>query len=360
MGIEQAFRSKIVPEQGIQVVDKSGKQRAFFPVNKSGKGSQNFTTEYEIMRGEFCRILYDASKTRVKYIFNKAVESFEETKNEVQVRYTDTCVEQFDLLVGADGQYSHIRRLMLGLNKPDAIYPLKDLYVAYFTCPLEKQENEEYIATSFFAPGRRGIMTRRNNPHELQVYIGCTTEMEKLENARRGDVKVEKEALAEIFEGAGWRTKELVAAMMGADDFYCERMGLVKLDSWSKGRVAVVGDAAYCPTANTGMGTTSAMVGAYILAGEIGRHCGDRRTTAGDNMKDLQAALKGYEEKFRPFMDQVQKGVSEGMNWPSNAFSIAVMNGLLGVASFFKVNMGKWMLREDVKGWDLPDYVELK
>jgi hypothetical protein len=90
--------------------------------------------------------------------------------------------------------------------------------------------------------------------------------------------------------------------MKDADEFYCERLGLVKVESWSRGRVALVGDAAYCPSANTGMGTTSSIVGAYILAGEIGRHCG----LGGDDTKDgLATALKAYEQKLRPFMDQV-------------------------------------------------------
>ena len=365
MGIEQAFRSKIAPEQGIQVGDKSGRRRAYFPVNDSGKGMQNFTTEYEIMRPDLCRLLHDAAKDRVNYIFNNSVETFEETRNKVHVRFTDARTEDYDLLVGADGQYSHVRRLMIGLDKPDALHSLKDLYVAYFTAPQEMAEKEGYMATLYLAPGRRGIMTRRHNPHEIQVYLGCTTDSEKLKNARRGDVKKEKEALAEVLEGAGWRSKEIVEAMMTADDFYCERMGLVKMDSWSKGRVVLVGDAAYCPTANTGMGTTCGMVGAYILAGEIGKHCGvslQADGTSQDNATDgLANALMAYDEKFRPFMDQVQKGVAEGSsNYPSTAFTIGILNGLLGLASFLKINLGKWMLKEDVKGWDLPDYAELR
>jgi 2-polyprenyl-6-methoxyphenol hydroxylase-like FAD-dependent oxidoreductase len=92
-------------------------------------------------------------------------------------------------------------------------------------------------------------------------------------------------------------------------------MGVVKLESWSHGRVTLVGDAAYCPSANTGMSTTSGIVGAYILAGEVGRHCGRsdiEDADAGDDTYDgLAIALKAYEQKFRPFIDQVQEGVLE-------------------------------------------------
>ncbi|KAH8592351.1 hypothetical protein B0O99DRAFT_244191 [Bisporella sp. PMI_857] len=363
MGLEQAFRSKSAPEQGIQIVDSSNTRRAFFPANKSGKGPQNFTTEFEIMRGDLCRLIYDATKDRTKYIFGTSVESFEEKDSAVEIRFADGKTNHFDLWVGADGVGSRTRKLMLGSGTADKFYPVKSgesaVYVAYFTIPRPLQKGDQYIATSYMAPGRRGVMTRRSNPDSLQVYLGCTSASERLKKARPGDMKEEKAALAEIFAGAGWQIPDIVKDMMDAGDFYCERMGLIKLDSWSRGRVVLVGDAAYCPSANTGMGTTSSMVGAYILAGEIGKHCGGL-ASGGDNKDGLTTAFKAYEEKFRPFMDQVQKGVLEsGSVYPSSAFGIAVINILLGVVSRFNFNLGKWILKEGVKDWDLPDYKEL-
>jgi hypothetical protein len=115
------------------------------------------------------------------------------------------------------------------------------------------------------------------------------------------------------------------------------------------------------------MGTTSALVGAYILAGEIGRHCGRPNredTNRGDDTNDgLTTALKAYEQKFRPFMDQVQKGVLEDSGWSgilSTAFGIEIMNCILEVASLPKVNIGKYFLKEDVKECDLPEYEEMR
>jgi len=122
----------------------------------------------------------------------------------------------------------------------------------------------------------------------------------------------------------------------------------------------LVGDAAYGPSTATGMGTTAAMVGAYILAGEIGRHCvgGGKEAKGG-----IEKALVAYEEKFRPFMDQVQKGINENTvtRLPSSAFGIAMINWVLGVASFFKFNVfGEWGLKEKVTNWELPEYEELQ
>jgi 2-polyprenyl-6-methoxyphenol hydroxylase-like FAD-dependent oxidoreductase len=367
MGLEKDFRSKLAPEQGLQIVDKSGRRRAYFPANRGSKGPQNFTTDFEIMRGDLCRLIYDATKDRAKYVFETSIESFQKKDSSVEVRFADCKTERFDLLVGADGQGSRTRKMMLGSDTADGFYPLGGggVYIAYFTIPKPIQEGEEYVATSYMAPGKRGMMIRRHSPHEIQVYLGCQNS-ERLKNVRRGDVKEEKKALAEIFQGAGWQTEEILKSLKDADDFYYERMGIVKLECWSRGRVTLVGDAAYCPCANTGMGTTSGIVGAYILAGEIGRHCGGSNREDADGRDDtndgLTTALKAYERKFRPFMDQVQKGVLEDSGWSgisSTAFGIAIMNCLFGVASLSRVNIGKYFLKEEVKGWDLPEYEEM-
>ncbi|RYP85934.1 hypothetical protein DL769_000871 [Monosporascus sp. CRB-8-3] len=356
MGLEKAFRALAAPEQGIQIVDSSGRRRAYFPANnKSGQGQQSFTSDFEIMRGDLCRLLYDATKDRTKYVFGTSVENFEEKDGSVEVRFADGKADRFDLLVGADGQWSRTRKIMLGPGAADCVYPL-GLYTAYFNIPRPIQEGEEYIATVYIAPGKRGIMTRRHSPHEIQAYVGCKTESERLENARPGDVKEEKEALAEILKGAGWETEEILKSMKDAEDFYLERMSVVRLESWSRGRVALVGDAAYCPSATTGMGTTCAVVGAYVLTGEIGRYCG-RDSAAGGITKDgLATALEAYRRNFEPFMQQVQKGIEARDLFPSSAWTISIMHVLVGLASFLRVDFGKYITRENIKGWGLPQY----
>lgn len=370
MGLEQAFRSKSAPEQGVQVVDSSGKRRAYFPANTSGKGVQSFTTEYEIMRGDLCHIIYDAAKDRAKYVFGTSIESFKNKDSSVEVQFADGKTEDFDLLVGCDGQGSCTRKMMLGSEKSekaDAFYPIKGDCAAYFTLPRPIQEGEGYMATTYMAPGRF-VMTRRHSPDQIQVYlISYTGDTERLKGVRRGDVKKEKETFVELFQGAGWETDDILESMKDVDDFYCERLGVVKMDSWTHGRVTLAGDAAYCPSVNTGMGTTSGIVGAYVLAGEIGRHCGSPNgedADGGNSSKDsLKAALKAYEEKFQPFMQQVQEGVLEDKGWEgmmSNQFGVTALNWFMAAASFFKVNIFKWMLKEDVKGWDLPEYEEIR
>lgn len=355
----------------MQVVDSTGRRRAYFPANKSGSGRQSLTSEFEIMRGDFCRLLYDAATTNKKpprYLFGTAVASFEQVSDSVEVRFENGNTDRFDLLVGADGQWSRTRRLLQGPGVPDGLRRLPGLCCAYFTMAQPVKPGEEYLATTYMALKRRGIMTRRHSPHELQILLSCKTDSGRLDKVPRGDVKQEKEFVADIFKGAGWITDDILKAMPVADDFYLERLGLVQLQSWSSGRVTLVGDAAHCPTVLSGMGTTCAMVGAYILAGEIGRYCRRGQQDAGsgaDEPDSLSAALKNYEQRYRPFVDHMQKGIPEKAEsqWSmsGSAFRIGVANCLMGLASLFKINIADiFGIRETVEGWKLPEYPNMQ
>ncbi|KAJ6442737.1 FAD binding domain-containingprotein [Purpureocillium lavendulum] len=367
MGLEEAFRAKSAPEQGLKIVDKSGRRWAYFPANKSGKGLQSFTTDYEIMRGDFCQLLYDATKSRARYMFNTSIASFTKTERDLHVSFENGEQGRFDLLIGADGQGSRTRKMMIQHDNPgaaDGFVPLGNSYSAYLTIPRPVQDGEEYLATFYTATKSRFIMTRRHSPHRVQVYLMCSNDSKQLQEAHRRDVDAEKNIFTEIFKGAGWQADDILRQLQTSDDFYCERMGLVKLDSWSRGRVALLGDAAYCPSANTGMGTTSAVVGAYILAGEIGRHCGAIGPAESDGQDGITAALDEYERKFRPFMDQVVKGISEESNlykyMPTGPIGIAALNCFMGLVAILRLNvLGEWVLKENVKDWTLPKYKEL-
>ncbi|KAI0970165.1 hypothetical protein F4678DRAFT_437705 [Xylaria arbuscula] len=365
MGLQAAFEARVAPEKGLQIVDKNGRRRAFFPSTVPGQSVQSFTTEFEIMRGDICRILHDAAVEHgTKFVFGTSIEKYEDKDSSVVVRFADGKTDSFDLVVGADGLNSRTRKMMVGPGADDGLRPLNGIISGYFTMPRPMQEGEDYLATVYMAPGNRGLMIRRSDPKSWQVYIGGKTNIFK--DVARGDIKAEKAGLTEMMRGAGWESENVVKALNTDNDFYLERMALVKLDRWFRGRVTLVGDAAWCPTANTGMGTTSSIVGAYILAGEISRHCGrgttkpSEKADTGDN---IAKALAAYDARFRPFMDQVQKGVGEGSDWGysllSSAFGITLMYFVAAVASFFRVNVGAMALKEQVKDWDLPDYEEL-
>ncbi|KAI1268840.1 hypothetical protein F5Y18DRAFT_169299 [Xylariaceae sp. FL1019] len=368
MGLQEAFNASCAPEEGIRLVDKWGKTKAFFPQNKSGSGTQNFTSEFEIMRGDLCQIMYDATKERTRYIFGNSIKSLTDDGRSVDVSFADGATETFDLVVGADGLNSRTRSMMLGGSKNDGVEPLDGVCVGYFSMPKPMQTGEQYLATAYIAPGNKGCMVRRAHPDKLQVYIGVGGNTNVFSKVPRNDIKAEKSALTEFFQGAGWEIPEILKSMNTDNDFYLERMALVKLDRWYRGNVALTGDAAWCPTANTGMGTTCAVVGAYMLAGEISKFCGrgDTSTTASSDIKpkdNISKALAAYDDNFRPFMDQVQKGVKASSGFGSSLLStslgISLIHVFFGVISYFKVNVGAMFLKEEIHDWDLPDYEEL-
>ncbi|OAA45359.1 C6 zinc finger domain protein [Cordyceps fumosorosea ARSEF 2679] len=263
MGLDAAFKAKAAPEQGMQVVDGAGRRLAYLAANTSGTGKQNFTSEYEIMRGDLCQLLQDASleRGRVKYLFGTFIKEFKDNKNGIAVTFSNDCVETFDLVVGADGQWSRTRRMMLGTTaSPDpALHLVPGMCAGYFTTPAAVKPGEGFDSTLYLPSRKRSVMTRRSDPSRLQVYMACSDPT--LQTAHRGDVEREKAAFTASYQGAGWRVPELVAGMQATDDFYCERVDLVKLDvgAWHRGRVVLLGDAAYYPSVLTGMGTTCAV-----------------------------------------------------------------------------------------------------
>ena len=383
MGVEQKIRAKCVPEEGLVLVDDTGRRRAFFAANKSGKGAQSMTSEFEIMRGDLCLVLHDAAVEKgARYHFGISARSLVEKDGSVEVELTNGRMERYDLVAGCDGQGSRVRRSILGDESVDgnamdsALTTLHDR-VAYFTVPRPIQEGEEYVATAYLMPDRRLLLMRRHNKDEMQVYLKArtTSGSGQLKNVKRGDVKAEKEAFAELFQGAGWRTDEAVKALRdGAEDFYCQHSGFVKMERWSRGHITLVGDAGYgCPS--DGFGTSVALLGAYVLAGEIGNYCHGRedassaatkREPEGRDIDDgVLLALKAYEDNFQPYMKQLQKGYSAEPNFsdkiPSTPFTIDLLNRAMGIASFLKLDRiaSRFMPAERIKNWKMPAYEEM-
>jgi len=333
MGLEDQYRSQGISEAGMEFIDGNGKQKAFYPVNKSGEGLQSFTTDYEMMRGDICRMIYNLTKERVNYIFGVHVESFEQDADSVSVRFSNGKEDRFHLLVGADGQGSRTRRMMLGPDAPDPFHSL-NLYIAYFTIP--RAEGDEYMSTLYNAPGKRFVFTRRHAADTIQAYLGYCKTSPKLEQVKRSSVEEQKKVWAELFADAGWKTPRIVRDMQNdkaANNFYSHEVGQVRLPSWSRGRVVLIGDAAYCPSPATGMGTTSSLTGAYVLAGEIARFCSHPERF--DGLKDpLFAALNEYDRKFRPFVTEVQT-LGPGMPnviAPESRWGISVLHFIVWLA----------------------------
>ena len=349
MGLLDAVRSKVVDEDGVNFVDSEGKVFSTILANKSGHGAQSVTSEYEIMRGDLVRVLYDATKDNVDYIFGKTVESFDQDDKEVVAHFSDGSSDTYDILVGADGQGSRIRKAILPADAPDPYWRL-GIHSAYWFVPRTESDNNMF--SWYNSSGGRVIMRRTHNPTETQAYFLLNDSSGELHDLFRAPVEKQKEFLAQRFRDAGWEAERFIEAMKSAENFYYHEAVQVRTDTWYKGRVVLVADAAHCPSPFSAMGTTSAFVGSYVLAGEICR-----------NSDDLPQAFANYDATLRPFVKTIQKLYPPlvRLNMPQSNWGVTILNYVIRLVCFLRIPALISKFSSDEKGgWKVPDYPELK
>lgn len=295
MGLLDAVRGKLVDEAGVAFVDARGRAKATIMANTSGRGRQTLTSEYEIMRGDLVRILHDATKDDAEYVFGTSVDGFEQDEDRVVAHFSDGSSGEFDLLVGADGQGSRIRRALL----PEGFDPYwrVGIHMAYWFVP--RIASDSNIRDTYMVPGGRQIMRRSHNPTETQAYFVMRDDSEEASAIHRAPVERQQEFWADRFRDAGWQTERFIDGMKTSPFFYSQEIIQVRTDIWSRGRVVLAGDAAHCASPYSGMGISGGLVGAHVLAGEINRH-----------PDDLPTALANYDTVLRPFVNEIQGEVN--------------------------------------------------
>ncbi|KAG4423996.1 hypothetical protein IFR04_002838 [Cadophora malorum] len=322
MGLESAIRERTTKEAGLAFVDETGRRLAEFPVREDG--GRSFTSEIEILRGEMAGVFYEATKAveGIEYVFGDHVTDMVEKEGKVEVTLEKGGKREFDIVVGADGQGSKTRRLAF----KDVEIPMKALhqYAAYFTIPYK--DSDRNFAEWYNTTGGRGILLRPDNAGYTRAYLTVTRDpLPELQEYYKLNVAEQKQKMHEMFSDAGWEAKRVLEGMDSAKDFYMQEIAQVKMPSWSQGRVVLLGDAGYCPSPISGMGTSCAIVGAYVLAGEIVKHG-----------MDYEKAFKGYEENLRPYVEKAQKlppGAPAIAN-PQTKWGIAILRGLVGFVSW--------------------------
>lgn len=347
MGLEQTIKDHGTGEAALAFINDKGEVRAKFDAT-GDTSQQSFTSEFEILRADLARVFIKAAESRgVKIIYGERIEGLEETEKGMKVTYHfGREPETYDLVIAADGLTSKTRPLVFPDEDKDCIKSLGQ-YQAFFTIP-NLSFNDKLARWCNF-PGRRLAFTRPNKEGTTGVYLAVTQEYNDLREAMEKGVDEQRRVMRKYFEDAGWEAKTILEGMDQADDFYYLQIAQVKLPRWTKGRFALLGDAAYASSPISGQGTSIAIVGAYILAGEI---CKDT--------ENLSTALEAYERLARPFIARAQKlppGAPHVAN-PETKFGISI---LLGISSFvawsglYKLAFGG--TGEPKEGeWKLPEY----
>ncbi|MES9544045.1 FAD-dependent monooxygenase [Actinomadura sp. NPDC000600] len=318
-------------------VNSAGKEQAKMPADL-------FAGDIEILRGDLARILYDATRQHTEYVFGDSIASLTEDADGVEVTFERGAPRRFDLVIGADGLHSNTRRLVFG---PEERF-VKHLGV---NCAIFTTANHlglDHTGHAYRTAGRLVAMySARHNSEAKAVFYFASPQLD----LDRRDVAGQQAVLAETFTGNGWQSDRLLQDMRYAPDFYFDSVGQVRMDAWSRGRVALLGDAAYCPSSLSGMGSGLALVGAYVLAGELALAGGDHRVAFGR-----------YEEEMREYAVGCQKmgdGVAKLMVPGSRAMA-TFLNRYYKVMPYLPgKNMAAKIARKAAENITLRDYREL-
>ncbi|SES00013.1 FAD-dependent monooxygenase [Lentzea albida] len=274
MGLGDRLRSSSTNMRGMNVVDADGTE-LFRSTTHTVSGGDLSSPDIELLRDDLARMLFDAADG-VEYLFDDTITSIDGTR----VTFEKAPPRDFDVVVGADGLHSQVRRLVFGPESRFVSHLGTNL--AVFTAP-------NFLGLDHWQTFQQGdvigggIMSARSNT-ECRVYMGFTGEVD----FDHRDVDAQRRLIAEKFEGAGWVWPTAVKHMWEAPDFHMDSMSQIRMDSWSRGTVVLLGDAGYCGSPLSGQGTSMALVGAYVLAGELA--------------KDPSTAFRRYEEILRPYV----------------------------------------------------------
>ena len=282
MGLLDTIKSVCVKESGLEIVDKNGKCLMSFGISDANGQGLALTAEYEMMRGDLVRVFYEASLQRqartgnstgkvgsLEYEFEKTVTDIFLSEGGVDVTFSDGQNRRFDLVVGADGQGSRIRRLAFGGAASTAAFNPIGVHAAFYSIPRTRDEGS--LAKAYFGTDSRALMTRTSNRPVTQAYLFLMGDPKRHErmSAMYGESSDNQKSLwTKIFNNAGWQSDRFLRGLNTCDDFYACELGQVKMSKLYNGRVVLLGDAGYCPSPFTGMGTSLSLVGAYVLAGE--------------------------------------------------------------------------------------------
>ncbi|CAK3834290.1 FAD NAD(P)-binding domain-containing [Lecanosticta acicola] len=353
MGLEREIREHTTHEEGMQFVKADGRPVA--TLRSTGRDDiQSLTSEYEIFRGELGRILIEPVLPHVNLIYDETVEDYEEKEDGVAVTFTKSKeTKTYDLLVAADGFGSRLRGKMTGCSPREHVVD-EGCRVAYWTMEGDLLKGERLAKMHTATGGRCAVI--RPDPHPDRRTRAMFLNVLPLNDTERQDLfetALEKgnesytKLMEETFHDAGWLAPELLEGMRKSDDLYCSWFAQIQCPKLHSDRVVLVGDAGY---ATPGIGTSLAIIGGYVLAGELLSHAGD-----------IPLALRNYQELMLPFVKSQQGGVG-AMQWmaPQTQWGINVRDRILSIALGLKmdrvVTYGSAMLGFTEKKLKMPEY----
>lgn len=338
-GYDVAERMGIVP--ALSKVDINFSKLTFVDENDNERGSMDYQKIKELMdnraftllRSDLARVIYDSLDKSVEIIYGDTIDKIEQNDENVTVTLRSGISRSFDLLVGADGLHSNVRNLAFGSEAQFEKY--YGYYTSSFTIDNFSYEGRAFAM--FNTPYKQVAIYSSNDNKTTTFFIFASPQ--KLSYSHH-DIEKQKQILKDEFINSGWKCAELLSKIDTTPDFYFDSVSQIKMENWSSGRITLVGDACDCPSLLSGKGSTLAMVGAYILAGEL--------KLANGNYK---SAFDNYQNLFKPFIDKKQKAARAFAKSfvPKSNFGIWLRNKafqLMSVSLFSKLVLNQFKDKE--------------
>jgi 2-polyprenyl-6-methoxyphenol hydroxylase-like FAD-dependent oxidoreductase len=283
MGLLDRVASLRTHMKGMSTLDVDGREIER-TTERTVSGGRFDSGDIEIMRDDLANLLLGASRDTIEYIYDDTIATLDQDADGVAVTFQHSPPRRFDLVIGADGLHSNVRRLLFGEER-SFIRPL-GIGLVIYTAPNILNLRDWQLAFRDEISGYVIYPTRDNG--ELRVNLGFGMEWEEF---KRGDMQAQKDLILQRCAHLRGDIPRLLAALRDVDDFYFGPLAQVRMAAWSRGRVTLSGDAAHCPSPFSGQGTSLALVGAFVLGRELARNAGDHAT-----------AFARYEARMRPFV----------------------------------------------------------
>lgn len=283
MGILDEMRSNRLHLKVIEFKDAADHTIKAFDASSEDGGE-----EIEMERDKFINMMLGRLTGKVNFKFSDRITAFNENEKEVVVTFEKGAPENFDLVLGCDGIHSTVRRLRFG---PESEYA--HFLQQYFSITIvNKLLIKEGTMQMYNLPGKSYMLNAYNNKTDI---VFCFFSENEIAYDYR-NLAQQRDIIEKQFVGGGWRTPEMLEEMNNSGNFYFDKFCQIKMPSWSKGRVALVGDAAFCASPASGMGASLAMLGATVLADALQQH--------GDN---FELAFRDYYNNYHPYIKEVQE-----------------------------------------------------
>ncbi|WP_306369238.1 FAD-dependent monooxygenase [Nocardiopsis sp. CC223A] len=309
MGVLDEIRRNLTEMNGAAFVDARGRRRAGI----SSADAVDDGRSLEVLRGDLVRILHTPTTVYTEYLYDDTLTALEQDGDRVRATFEKAAPRTFDLVVGADGLHSTTRRLAFGPEERYARF--LGAHISIFTVPNHLGLDRE--ALLFNVPGKGSGMYQTPRAEGAKGIFLVRTDGDA--GIARRPPAAQRAYLRAEFSGLGWENDRILDAMDASEDFYFDSVTRIHMDAWSTGRVALLGDAGYCPSPMSGQGTSLALVGAYVLAQELARHDGTAE------------ALAAYEARMRPYVNANQAIADAGLGIlaPRTRRGIVLRNTLL-------------------------------